>query len=128
MAEDTWKMDPPDVIGARILQERNRLMMTQEELGEALGCTENYIGQLERGTRRISLRMAEKIACFFGISYDYLLCGTEPFSSAQLIREQHNYEENAQIFSLLEHCTQAERRLCLDTIRTLIRGLRSPGR
>ena len=125
MAEDTWKMDPPDVIGARILQERNRLMMTQEELGEALGCTENYIGQLERGTRRISLRMAEKIACFFGISYDYLLCGRERFAPTQLVREKANFEDSARVLEIMEHCTPNERKACLQTIKAVLIGIRS---
>ena len=78
MVGETRKIDPPEVIGKRILDERNRLMMTQEELGEALDCTENYIGQLERGSRRMSLTMAEKIACFFGSPTTTCSAGPNP--------------------------------------------------
>lgn len=123
MAGETRKIDPPEVIGKRLFDERSRMMMTQEELAEALDCTENYIGQLERGSRKMSLAMAEKISLFFGISYDYLFCGVEPLSSAQMIREHANYEENAQIFSLLERCTPNERQICLNTLKALIKSL-----
>ena len=48
--------------GARISKLRNIKGLTQEDLAEISGLSRQYIGDVERGTRNISLINIEKIA------------------------------------------------------------------
>ncbi|HUF22554.1 MAG TPA: helix-turn-helix transcriptional regulator [Vicinamibacterales bacterium] len=45
-----------------ILAYRSHRMLSQAQLAEALGVTQAYISQLERGTRRVSRKLAAKLA------------------------------------------------------------------
>ena len=49
-------------IGKRIRQERRRLKLTQEELAERADITANFLGHIERGTKRPTLNTLMKIA------------------------------------------------------------------
>ena len=59
-------------IGERIKRMREARNMTQEELGARLDVTKSMVGQIERGTRMLSLPMAKQIAEIFGIGLDDL--------------------------------------------------------
>ena len=48
--------------GNRVKQLRKQLNISQEELGFQSGLSKNYISDVERGTRNISLEAIEKIA------------------------------------------------------------------
>lgn len=60
-------------IGYRIKQERRRVGITQEELGEDIGKTKAYIGFIERGERRPTVVDLINIANRFGITTDILI-------------------------------------------------------
>jgi transcriptional regulator with XRE-family HTH domain len=54
--------------GARLRKLRVERGWTQEEFAERLGIDRSYIGQVERGTRNISLVNLELIADGFGMT------------------------------------------------------------
>jgi len=49
-------------IGNRIRVERKRLKLTQEELAEKANISSNFLGHIERGTKRPTLDTLKKIA------------------------------------------------------------------
>lgn len=59
--------------GIRIREVRSARGITQEDLGELSGLSRQYIGDVERGARNISLVNIERIAKAFGISVSELL-------------------------------------------------------
>ena len=48
--------------GLRIREIRHRQQISQEELAFRCGLSKNYISDVERGTRNISLKVIEKFA------------------------------------------------------------------
>jgi len=50
------------IVGKRIRQERRRLKLTQEELAEKADISANFLGHIERGTKRPTLNTLKKIA------------------------------------------------------------------
>jgi len=55
--EDIYKL-----VGVRVRTERKRLGLTQEELAEKADITANFLGHIERGTKKTSLETIEKLA------------------------------------------------------------------
>lgn len=60
-------------IGQRIKAAREAAHITQEELGNAVGCTAKHIGAIERGMKAPSLEALVIIANSIGASADLLL-------------------------------------------------------
>lgn len=54
--------------GRKIKELRVRQRISQEELAFRSGLSKNYISDIERGTRNVSLKAIEKIAAGFSIS------------------------------------------------------------
>lgn len=50
------------LVGKRTREERKRLKLTQEELAEKADITANFLGHIERGTKRPTLNTLKKIA------------------------------------------------------------------
>ena len=125
MGNEHKKMDSPALIGNRILQHRLKLGLTQDQLSEHLGCTPNYLGQLERGTKNLSLSMAERICYFFGISYDYLLLGKHPNGITMRIGENGKYDEESELMRMLSQCNPKEEALCKKILADILISLRS---
>jgi len=61
------------IFGNRIKELRSVKGITQEDLAELSGLSRQYIGDVERGARNISLINIEKIAGAFDISLSELL-------------------------------------------------------
>ncbi|WP_096189999.1 helix-turn-helix domain-containing protein [Evansella halocellulosilytica] len=57
-------------IGDKV-KELRKGKLTQKELGEKLGFSESYMGHLESGRRKISLKMLEKISMIFDVDITY---------------------------------------------------------
>jgi DNA-binding XRE family transcriptional regulator len=69
-AEDVF----PDASPAMALRGfRGKLELTQQELAEKLGTTQNCISDMESGKRSISRAMARRLGEFFEISYKAFL-------------------------------------------------------
>lgn len=64
-------------IGMRIKLVRKQAKLTQEALAEMIGVSPHYIYEIERGTKKMSLNVLEKLACNLNISTDYILFGNQ---------------------------------------------------
>lgn len=62
-------------LGNRIRQERININMTQEALAEKANISPSFMGQIERGDRKLSLETLVSISKVLGISLDYLVYG-----------------------------------------------------
>ena len=60
-------------LGRRIKEERQKLNMTQERLAEEVNLSTSYIGQIERGERKLTLDSLINITNCLGVTVDYLL-------------------------------------------------------
>lgn len=54
-------------MGERIAEFRNCAKLTQEELAQKAGVSQGMIGQIERGTKTVSLQLAKTLAKVFEV-------------------------------------------------------------
>jgi transcriptional regulator with XRE-family HTH domain len=65
--------------GERVREERQKLNLSQEELGSRAGVHRTYIGMIERAEKNITLENIEKISKALKISISKLFTyGTDP--------------------------------------------------
>ena len=62
-------------MGERIRKRRLELELSQQELAELIGVSTNFVGQIERANRSISIETFYNISDKLKISADYLLFG-----------------------------------------------------
>lgn len=62
-------------IGLRVRELRKERGITQEELAKYLGMSVKHIGGFERADTGISIPNYIKLANYFGVTLDYLICG-----------------------------------------------------
>ena len=67
---------PMTTIGEQIRDARKALSLTQKEFSAALGMSENYIWQIEKGQREPSDRTIKDICRIFAIREEWLRTGT----------------------------------------------------
>ena len=60
-------------LGKRIRDERLKLNLTQEQLAEYADISASYMGQIQRGERKVTLDTLIKITNKLRVSIDYLL-------------------------------------------------------
>ncbi len=60
-------------LGKRIREERCKLNLTQEKLAEDVDLTPAYIGQIERGERKVTLEKLVAIVNRLGVTVDYVI-------------------------------------------------------
>jgi len=77
----------------RIREIRKKCGLTMKELGSRVGVSESTISQYETGKRQPDYETLLKIADYFNVSVDYLLCqdtekAPEPEEQKPLSREQ----------------------------------------
>ena len=63
--------------GNRIKECREKIGLTQNELAEQINSAANHISCLERGKRRLTLEMANRLSPILNVSTDYLLCNSD---------------------------------------------------
>jgi len=61
------------LLGEKIKRLRRNKGLTQEALAEKTNLTPSYIGQIERGERKLSVETLVQIGNILGASFDYLL-------------------------------------------------------
>ena len=84
-------------IGNRIRLEREKFDMTREKLSELLNLSPYFLGQLERGERKMSIGTLINISECLHISIDYLFF------------EQENTNDNTNVLhSLINKCSEKE--------------------
>jgi transcriptional regulator with XRE-family HTH domain len=65
-------------IGGRLREYRSELHITQAVTAELLGISHSFYGQIERGTRRLSLNDLVRFCEKLGMDSTYLLTGIRP--------------------------------------------------
>lgn len=63
-------------IGARIKKLRSEQGLTQAELSEMAGCSNNYLSHIETAQSKVSLSVLLQIATALNVSLDYFLLDT----------------------------------------------------
>lgn len=66
------------VFGERVRAQRQLLGWTLEQLGDASGLHWTYIGQVERGSRNLSLNNILRLAAALDVNPAVLVAGLEP--------------------------------------------------
>ena len=66
-------METKKIFGERLRELRNRQSVSQMQLANALGLTQNSIGMMERGYRGTTIEKVVLLAKYFHVSADYLL-------------------------------------------------------
>lgn len=118
-------------IGARIRVERENLNLSREKFAEIVELSSFYIGQIERGERRMSLETLAKIAKSLRISIDYLLFGINKYDNSQFLIKEINtcyYELDKDLIELLDilsRCSKKEIYLIKDIIKLMLPHLKS---
>ena len=69
---------PPVIFGQRVRQRRHDLGWTLEYLGDVSGIHWSYLGQIERGTRNLSLNNIVRLAYALDINPAKLVDGLRP--------------------------------------------------
>ncbi len=102
-------------IGFRLRKERARLGWTQDELGEKSGLHPSYIGQIERGSKKISIETLRKLAQALSLRMGDLLNETPgPLPE----------DWESKIGGLLRENSPDDRELIYNTLRQLSKGIR----
>ena len=119
-----------DEIGSRIRTEREKLNLTREKFAELIEFSSFYIGQIERGDRRMSLDTLVRIANSLRVSIDYLLKGQisyidttdnpQDFSILEKDEEVYDRESYDELKELLSRCSSNEICLIRDIVKLLI--------
>lgn len=65
----------PESIGARLMQARQALGMTQAQMADQAGIARNAYNQWERGVERPSLGLALQLCDTFGLTLDWIYRG-----------------------------------------------------
>ena len=65
----------PKESGKRIQTMRNSMGVTQEQLAERLNIATSTLGNIERGSKGISMDLAVEISIVLDVSLDYLVLG-----------------------------------------------------
>lgn len=100
-------------IGERLYRERKKLNLNRDRLAEMVGLTPYYIGQIERGNRKMSLETLVKLSDCLHTSLDYLIKGQKnaPASASELQE-------------LIGKCSPEEIDLITDVLKTALPHLR----
>lgn len=70
-----WNIQKGEDMGNSISKLRKEKKMTQSELAELIGVTQETISKLENGKRKLDINIAQKIAIAFEVSLDELFHG-----------------------------------------------------
>lgn len=97
-------------IGDRIRQIRKEKQLSQEELGELSGLHTNYIGQVERGEKNVTIESLEKIVVGLGISMEHLFRYIDPADQQ---------DELGQINELLSSRSEQDKAMVLHVIKNI---------
>ncbi|MDD5656267.1 MAG: helix-turn-helix transcriptional regulator [Elusimicrobia bacterium] len=103
-------------VGLRVRARRRELGWTLEELGEACGLHPSFVGQIERGVKKASLRTVAALAAALRIGVGVLVDDT---AFAPEVWE-------ARIGALLRDKSSHQKEILYSTLRHLSRELKSP--
>ena len=96
------------LLGKRIRDERLLLRLTIEQLAEKIDKSSNFLGQIERGDRKLSIMTLVDIANALGTTVDSLLTDNINVNADSIIRE---------IDTLLFSADETGKRFVLDVVK-----------
>lgn len=99
-------------LGNRIRYLRKQRGLSQDKLGEAAGLHVNYIGQVERGEKNITIETLEKVSRGLGISLEELFRYLDPMK---------NKDETGELVELLESRPQKDKVLALTLVKSVFK-------
>ena len=97
------------IVGSRIRSEREKFGITREKFSELVNLSSFYIGQIERGERRMSLDTLIKVSECLHVSIDYLIFGVEGSSSS-----------SKNLYSLIDKCSEKESMVIEEVIKIIL--------
>ena len=83
-------------MGERIKKERLNIGYSQEKFSELFGISLQFLGDLERGRKMMSLANIIKFCDMFHLSFDYFITGKEYASSTDLLHENSDQSKDYQ--------------------------------
>lgn len=86
-------------IGHRIKAARAEKGLSQEELGEIIGCSNNHMSHVEVGQTKVSLTMLMKLSVALEKDFDFFLMDTPYVRQGRVI--------DSEIIKKMEKCTPA---------------------
>jgi transcriptional regulator with XRE-family HTH domain len=98
-------------VGERIRSIRKERNLSQEELAERSGIHTNYVGQVERGEKNLTLETLEKIVSGLDISLEQLFRYLGPMERKDALTE---------IIELLSERSVDDHKMALKVIRTVL--------
>ena len=114
-------------IGLRIRLEREKLGISREKFAEIVELSSFYIGQIERGDRKMSLDTLANIASSLNISVDYLLYGYSRYMENMIILEafDNSYKESIddelkEILNILKGSSKEQLSLIKDIYKLIL--------
>ena len=100
-------------IGNRIRIQRENFEMSRESLSELVNLSPYFLGQIERGQRKMSINTLIKISECLHISLDYL------------IFEQGDIDNSTVLHSLLNRCSENEISVIEAVIKVILPHLKT---
>lgn len=101
-------------LGKRIKEERNKLNLTQEQLAEYADISTSYMGQIERGERKVTLETLIKVTNKLNVSIDYLL------KDSINITSDNSLEQIKQLFANKD---LSSKNMAIDVVRVMFSHL-----
>lgn len=101
-------------LGKRIREERLKLNLTQEQLAEYADISTSYVGQIERGERKVTLETLVRITNKLNVSIDYLLKDSIHINSDNSLN---------QVKQLFDGKTKLHKEMAVDVIRVMFSHL-----
>jgi transcriptional regulator with XRE-family HTH domain len=105
------KSDLVKRIGERIRRLRKDKNLSQEQLAELSGLHTNYVGQVERGEKNVTLETLEKVVLGLGISLEELFRYVGPMAERDALGE---------IVELLIDRPVNDQQMALSLLKTII--------
>ncbi|KHL91177.1 MULTISPECIES: helix-turn-helix domain-containing protein [unclassified Paenibacillus] len=108
---DESKSELVQRIGERIRRVRKEINLSQEQLAERSGLHTNYVGQVERGEKNLTLETLEKVVGGLGISLEELFRYIGPMKQKDAI---------SQIVELLIERPSADQEMALSVLKSVL--------
>lgn len=101
-------------LGKRIREERLKAHLTQEQLAEFSDISLSYMGQIERGERKVTLETLLRICKCLKVSVDFLLNDTYKTDEDNIVE---------QFKQLIFNKSPNEKQMAIDVLRTIFNHL-----
>ena len=109
LKDDLYRSDINSAeVGNRIRTERENLDMNRENLSELLNISPYFLGQIERGERKMSIDTLIDICECLRISMDYLFFGQLNVNNKNNIKNNSKNKNSDEIYSLINKCSEKE--------------------